>query len=585
MKGKSHCLALIVLLGMIGSGCLRAEFSWLSTSEPIPLLYQWPMYSFQEEGIATAIAMAPEGRLGNQIYSKTAINGAWGDREYFGVSSGGLMVFLNTPLGPAFVLSETKCGNNGCSSFLITVRYFVDGAWTEPTTVETGEGSIAGLAASFNEKYGLLIAWVLDGSIYTASINKEGALSDSVRISPIGQTTYTNNITLTSDSQNKSFLLWSARSSLDYSYSIQSSTFSNGTWGQAQMVRDSLLGDQAMAAASAYPSGAVAVWNNGRSLETSTIVGSVWEPYTQLEAMLPPKSLKRIELFPETNAGYVTAIIDCSEHDQSIQAISKYKNQWSGLLDLDVYNSAYDASQDSNGSLLLAWISGDEIQSRRFVDGVWTSPMKITNTNSASALTVNSNLDGTSSLLFSRQYGVMYDKLYLKESSNNARLINAKIIGNGAIISVPNGISCNPDCEGYFKEDSIVELLPSIDPAVGWKFSSWAGACYGQSVCRLAMNEDKNISGIFVVSSQYPLRVLKSNKGIVTSQPDGIYCGKLGSACNHKYYEGQNIKLMAMPESNYLFSGWSGCDEVIQSVCFVEISKGAKNKAYIFTQT
>jgi hypothetical protein len=572
MNVKSHCLALVFLLGMIDSGYVRADFSWLSTSEPVPLLYQWPMYSFQGENIAMAIAVQSEGWVGNRIYSKTAVNGVWDESILMG--GGGPTVLVTTPLGPAFVLSEgANCGNNGCLSFLITVRYFNDGAWTQPTTVATGEGNIAGLAASYNEKYGVLIAWAKDGRIYTASINKDGVLSVPVKTNLIGSTSYTNNLSLTSDSQNKSFLLWSARSSLDYTYSIQSSAFSNGSWGQAQIVRDSLMGDPTMAAASTYPSGALAIWNNGRSIETSATISGVWEPHSQLEVMLPSGYLRRIDLFPETRTGYVTAIVDCSEYDHSIQAISRYKNQWSELLDLDVYSSTYNVTQDSNGYLMLAWISGDHIYSRRHINGIWAPPAQVPNTHSASALRVDSNLDGTVSLLFAKQYGAMYDGLYIKSSSNDAKRINTRIIGNGGIISDPNGISCNPDCEGYFQENSIIELLPSVDPATGWKFSSWSGSCYGQSTCRLTMNEDKDVSGVFVVSPQYLLRVVKSNKGIVQSQPIGIYCGKLGNMCNHRFYEGQNIKLSAMPESDYLFSGWSGCDEVLQADCFVNISK------------
>jgi len=57
--------------------------------------------------------------------------------------------------------------------------------------------------------------------------------------------------------------------------------------------------------------------------------------------------------------------------------------------------------------------------------------------------------------------------------------------------------------------------------------------------------------------SQHTLTVNKggTGTGIVTSSPEGINCG---SDCDEVYYSGTVIKLIAIPDTNSAFSGWSG---------------------------
>jgi hypothetical protein len=57
--------------------------------------------------------------------------------------------------------------------------------------------------------------------------------------------------------------------------------------------------------------------------------------------------------------------------------------------------------------------------------------------------------------------------------------------------------------------------------------------------------------------SKYTLTINKggTSTGVVTSSPEGINCG---SDCDEVYYSGTVIKLIAIPDTNSSFSGWSG---------------------------
>ena len=60
--------------------------------------------------------------------------------------------------------------------------------------------------------------------------------------------------------------------------------------------------------------------------------------------------------------------------------------------------------------------------------------------------------------------------------------------------------------------------------------------------------------------------------GIVTSSPPGITCG---TACAQSYSSGTMVTLMAAPASRSVFTGWSGCDSVDGTTCFVTMNAAA----------
>ncbi len=73
------------------------------------------------------------------------------------------------------------------------------------------------------------------------------------------------------------------------------------------------------------------------------------------------------------------------------------------------------------------------------------------------------------------------------------------VVGSGTVISAPSGIDCGSDCTEDFADGAIVTLTP--EPASGWKFDSFSGACSGIT-CQLTMDSDKNVTAVFVAEEE-----------------------------------------------------------------------------------
>jgi len=136
---------------------------------------------------------------------------------------------------------------------------------------------------------------------------------------------------------------------------------------------------------------------------------------------------------------------------------------------------------------------------------------------------------------------------------------------NGTVISNPPGINCGSggsDCSESYTGHTLVILTATPDP--GYTFGGWGGDCSPcgtNSECQVPMDRDTNCSAIFTYNPppvpQYTLTVTKSGTGTgtVTSSPEGISCG---ADCSEAYTAGTTVTLTATPDTDSVFSGWSG---------------------------
>jgi hypothetical protein len=67
----------------------------------------------------------------------------------------------------------------------------------------------------------------------------------------------------------------------------------------------------------------------------------------------------------------------------------------------------------------------------------------------------------------------------------------------------------------------------------------------------------------------------------VTSSDSHINCG---SACSYTYQSGTVVTLTASPDQSWVFTSWSGCDNVNANVCTVTMNS-ARNVSATFTAT
>jgi len=122
--------------------------------------------------------------------------------------------------------------------------------------------------------------------------------------------------------------------------------------------------------------------------------------------------------------------------------------------------------------------------------------------------------------------------------------------GSGTIIG--NGINCGSDCSELYQAHTPVTLTAT--PAADSFLANWGGACSGTATtCQVTMDQVKEVTATF--ERKHSLMVTKQGNGTVTSSPVGINCG---ADCEEAYPPSTSVTLTALPDTDYLFTGWTG---------------------------
>jgi len=118
--------------------------------------------------------------------------------------------------------------------------------------------------------------------------------------------------------------------------------------------------------------------------------------------------------------------------------------------------------------------------------------------------------------------------------------LTLNIVGQGSIdLSAP----------GPYPDGNVVTLTAVPDP--GWEFTGWGGALISQddtNPASLVMSQNRWVQATFVESSSdtYTLTTATSGQGSIDLSSSG------------PYEDGTIVTLTAVPDSGWLFSGWSG---------------------------
>jgi hypothetical protein len=112
-----------------------------------------------------------------------------------------------------------------------------------------------------------------------------------------------------------------------------------------------------------------------------------------------------------------------------------------------------------------------------------------------------------------------------------------------------------------------------------WEYYNYGGhslfgVAFGNNTF-IAVGEDSGIIQSDPVAGDYfNLTVKSSGPGTVTSiLPGGINCG---NDCSESFFQNTHVTLLATPNPDSAFTGWTGCDLVDGYICTV-IMNGAKN--------
>ena len=158
--------------------------------------------------------------------------------------------------------------------------------------------------------------------------------------------------------------------------------------------------------------------------------------------------------------------------------------------------------------------------------------------------------------------GYLYGTTYAGGSANSGTVFKLHLVSylltvtapqNGTVTSSDGYINCPGSCTHSYVENSQVTLTGN--PAQGYQFSSWGGACTGSNPsCTVTMSNNETVSATFAQSS-YTLTVSISGDGTITSTDGYINCP---GNCTHTYLSFTEVTLNAAPSQAWNFAGWSG---------------------------
>ena len=126
--------------------------------------------------------------------------------------------------------------------------------------------------------------------------------------------------------------------------------------------------------------------------------------------------------------------------------------------------------------------------------------------------------------------------------------------GSGTVTSTDRNINCPGVCGYGYTAGTPVTLI--ANPAQGWTFAGWSGACSGNGSCNVVVTQTLSVTATFTQSQGFhTLSVSISGAGSVTSTDQLINCP---GACSATYPSNAQVVLNATPNTGATFAGWSG---------------------------
>jgi hypothetical protein len=171
--------------------------------------------------------------------------------------------------------------------------------------------------------------------------------------------------------------------------------------------------------------------------------------------------------------------------------------------------------------------------------------------------------------------GSGYGTVFSLSSTTISYDLDVSTGGTGTVTSTDGFINCPGTCTHPYSPG--IPVTMNANPAPGWNFTSWSGACSGNGSCSVTMNQSQSVRAVFV-QGDYNLTVSMSGQGSITSADGYINCP---GTCSHTYFSLTPVTLNAHPAQGWNFSGWSGaCTGV--GPCSLSMSENLGASAYFF---
>ncbi len=140
----------------------------------------------------------------------------------------------------------------------------------------------------------------------------------------------------------------------------------------------------------------------------------------------------------------------------------------------------------------------------------------------------------------------------LSLTTNNNYTLTVSTSGSGTVTSSDGFINCPGTCSHTYAAGTPVTL--SANPASGYTFAGWGGACSGTGSCNVTMTQNLLVTATFSQVS-YFLTVATTGRGTVTSTDGNINCP---GVCGYGYPVDAPVTLNATPAQGWTFAGWGG---------------------------
>jgi len=125
---------------------------------------------------------------------------------------------------------------------------------------------------------------------------------------------------------------------------------------------------------------------------------------------------------------------------------------------------------------------------------------------------------------------------------------SGRLVARSGTLKLP----CDTGCTSLSLDNGATVSVIAV-PAVGFAFSSWAGACSGTAPsCVLSVGAETTATATFVKATVQVAAAI-TGKGKVTSSPAGISCP---GVCKTAF--AAPVRLTAKPSAGWKFTGWRG---------------------------
>ncbi len=142
--------------------------------------------------------------------------------------------------------------------------------------------------------------------------------------------------------------------------------------------------------------------------------------------------------------------------------------------------------------------------------------------------------------------------------------------GAGRVNLDPPNFTCEDSYSQDYADGTSVTLTAL--PEEGSEFAGWSGGgCSGTQPCTVAVDRTRTVRAAFDLRT-FALHVRKrgDGDGAVTSDPPGIDCG---DSCSHDFEPDTVVTLVAVPDADSIFIGWSGAGCEGPDTCTVTLSR------------